>query len=99
MPVTVRFYLGIREVTGVKEITLDPEPRSVRELLLRLKEKFGEKFSELVLTPDSSNVRDNVVLMVNGHSIRLLKGLDTPLKSGDIVTSDVVEITETIGGG
>jgi len=97
MPVKVKMYSRLKTLTGSGEIYLEKPPETVRELLEYLTSRFGEKFRDAVYP--QGRLRDNLVIMVNGHSIKLLKGLDTPLKEEDEVYIDVIDILEIVGGG
>ena len=97
MPVKVKMYSRLKTLTGSGEIHLERPPETVRELLEYLTSRFGEKFRDAVYP--QGRLRDNLVIMVNGHSIKLLKGLDTPLKEEDEVYIDVIDILEIVGGG
>ncbi len=99
MVLTVKLYTRLREAAGVSEVTVDPTPKTVRELLEKLVSRFGERFEDLIYERETEGVRSSVAILVNGHSIKLLRGLDTPLKSGDIVVGETIDIIEVVGGG
>jgi len=99
MPVTVKFFTNFREATGLSQIDIEPTPKDVRSLLDELVKKFGQKLAGQLFEPKSCRLRDNVVILINGHSIKLLEGLGTSLKSGDLVTGDVAAILQVVGGG
>ena len=98
MPIIVKFFSNIREATGVKEVTM-LKAKDVKSLLDKLVEKFGPKFANILFKQRSSKLRRGVIVLLNGHSIRTLDGLNTPLQSGDVVITDVVAILQTVGGG
>lgn len=96
----MNFYSGaLRQAAGCESIQLSETPKTVGELLDLLAEKLGEKFRERVYDSREKALKTALVLLVNGHSIKMLKGLDTPLAAGDSVTFDTVEIVEIVGGG
>lgn len=97
MTVKVKLYSRLKSLTGSGEVYLEKVPETVKELLDMLTSKFGESFKEMVYP--GGRLRDNLLIMVNGHSIKLLKGLDTPLKEEDEVYIDVIDILEVVGGG
>ena len=41
----------------------------------------------------------SLILLVNGHSVKMLEGLNTPLLEKDAITIDSVDIMEIVGGG
>lgn len=95
----VKFYSRVRDLVGVDSVELENVPRTVAELIEALSEKFGEDVGGLFFERDGKTLRSNLVLLVNGHSVRLLKGLQTPLKEGDDVSVDIIDIIELFGGG
>lgn len=97
MVIKVKLYSRLKSLTGCGEVYLDEAPETVRELFNILTSRFGEKFREVVYP--GGRIRDDLLIMVNGHSIKLLKGLDTPLKEEDEVYIDVIDILEVVGGG
>ncbi|BAJ50386.1 molybdopterin converting factor, small subunit [Candidatus Caldarchaeum subterraneum] len=100
MALTVNFYSSyLRRAAGGETIRLEESPRTVRELLDLLAAKLGKSFEELVYDPRQKTLKRAIVLLVNGHSIKMLKGLDTPLHPDDNVSIDTVEVIEVVGGG
>jgi len=61
------------------------ETAKLFDLLLRLVERYGERFRVYVFDPSKPTVNQNVLLTVNDASFRRLQGLDTPLNNGDRV--------------
>ena len=99
MTIRVKLYSRLRDVSGVGEIELDKVPETVNELLSELSKRFGEKFEKIIYEERKKNVRDRVMILVNGHSIRLLKGLGTPLREDDSISIDTIDVMEIVGGG
>lgn len=93
----VKLLSNFKEIAGASQVIIE-NAKDVRSLLNELVEKFGHEF-ESRLFEEGSRLRSSVVILVNGHSIRLGQGLDTPLSAGDILTADSVAIFETVGGG
>ncbi len=81
MRVKVALASIYREAAGVKELDLDlPEGSTLRDLLLKLAELYGEPFTRL-MAEDGSIDRD-ALLVVNGMS---LKDAASKLKDGDFI--------------
>lgn len=99
MPVKVLLHSRIGDVAGQREMELDPPPCTVGDLVRELSRRFGRRFSQLIFKQDSSSLQDNVVILVNGHSIRMLQGMETPIAVGDRVSADTLDILEVVGGG
>ncbi|MCF8884420.1 MAG: MoaD family protein [Aigarchaeota archaeon] len=97
MGIKVRLYSRLREIVGKDEIILDQVPRNVGELIETISKTLGENFKKAVY--QEGRLRDNLVILVNGHSIKLLKGVETPLTENDNVSIDVIDLVEIIGGG
>jgi molybdopterin synthase sulfur carrier subunit len=47
--------------------------------------RLGDKLSARLFGPDSGAVVPYVRIMVNGHAIQFLQGMETPLREGDEV--------------
>ena len=77
----VSFHATIRDAAGIHEAEV--EAASVRELLGRLREMFGAQLFNLLV--DKGDLREDVVILINGKNILLSGGIDTPLSSGDDV--------------
>lgn len=57
----------------------------LRDLLLYLAERYGEKFEVYIFAPSKTDLKEDVPLNVNGVSSRQLQGLETELNNGDEV--------------
>lgn len=97
MAVRVRLYSRLRDAIGRDEIVLDHTPKNVGELIESITRMYGDRFRSAVY--QEGRLRDNLMILVNGHSIKLLKGLETPLSENDNVSIDVIDVIEIIGGG
>ena len=84
--ITVKPFAMLRDFLKTKEfmVELNGNP-IVKNLLEELFQRFGEKLREKIMDPVSNQVRHHWVILVNGHSIKSLQELDTPLKEGDEV--------------
>ena len=86
MKITLHTILGIKEVIGQRLSEIDLPPGStVEDFLTYMKERWGDKLSARLFDPDSGAVLPYVRIMVNGQTIQLLEGMQTPLKEGDEV--------------
>ncbi|RMH81167.1 MAG: MoaD/ThiS family protein [Acidobacteria bacterium] len=91
MPITVRVPTPLRRITnGQGEVQV--EARTVREAVEKLEEVYSG-FKERIID-EKGEVRRFVNLYLNDEDIRFLKGLDTELKEGDILS-----IVPAIAGG
>ncbi|HHV07514.1 MAG TPA: MoaD/ThiS family protein [Firmicutes bacterium] len=89
--VTVRFFAGIREITGQKETTVAAS--TLKDLLTNLAAKHGLRFQHEVYGPEG--VSDEAIILVNGrHLEHLPEGLET-----ELVPDDTVAIFPLVGGG
>lgn len=91
----VRFYATFRELIGRKEVEVHGV-KTVRELIDHLAEHYSPEIKKELL--ESPRVGPNKpvdgMILVNGHNILHLKGLDTELKE-----EDEVHIFPPAGGG
>jgi molybdopterin synthase sulfur carrier subunit len=94
MKVEVKFFTSLREITGKKvdEIQLE-STITVEELLIQLSKKYGREFREYLYN-EKGKVHRYLLILVNGKSTNVLRGLDTKLKEGDTIA-----ILPPVGGG
>ncbi|ASJ17142.1 molybdopterin synthase sulfur carrier subunit [Thermococcus chitonophagus] len=81
--VTVKVFATLIEIIGKR--ILEEEASTVKELLEKIYEKYPKVKEEL---------EEGYIILVNGHNIEHLQGLETPLKEGDTVS-----IFPPAGGG
>jgi len=91
----VKFYATFREMIGKKEIEVHGV-RTIRELIEYIAEKYSPEIKKQLLeTPRvGENKPIDGMILVNGHNVLHLKGLDTELKE-----DDVIHIFPPAGGG
>lgn len=99
MVIKVRLHGRAKEAAGLEELEVDKPVRTFRDLLEELTLILGENFGRHLFDPRKSSVASGVILLVNGHSIKMLEGLETQLVDKDTVTIDTVDILEIVGGG
>jgi molybdopterin synthase sulfur carrier subunit len=91
MAVTVRIPTALRRITqGQGEVKI--EAKTIGELIEKLEEEFPGIKERLV--EENGEIRKFVNFFVNDEDIRFLKGKDTELKDGDVVS-----IIPAIAGG
>ena len=89
--VKIIFHAMFKEITGTREINRELIGNtSLGEVLDNLTEEYGKDFNALV-DPKTGQVSVDMLVMVNGQSIRKL---DTQLKD-----QDVIMISVPVGGG
>lgn len=91
-------YLGlVRNVIGCQEEVVEVSPgATVRELLQRLAEKYGEPF-RLSVFKRNGDLRSTALICVNDCDIAQLHGFETKLESGEKI-SVVVGVYPPEGG-
>ena len=99
MPIRVKFHGRLRMAAGSDEIELPETVRNVGDLLEELIQRAGPEARQYVFDPGTKELSPSLIMLVNGHSIRMLEGLNTPLLEEDAVTIDSVDIMEIVGGG
>lgn len=89
--VRVLFHATFREAVGQREISEEIDPDStLKDLINKLARRYGEPFDGII-NSERGEVSREVVVMVNGKSVRKTNGV---LKDGDVVM-----ITVPFGGG
>jgi molybdopterin synthase sulfur carrier subunit len=87
MIVKVKGFLTIKKVMGESsELELEVDRATVRQVLLKVSDTYGEKLRDLIFLPETEDVRPENRVVVNGQHYRCLaNGLDTELSDGDSV--------------
>ena len=89
--VKILFHAMFKEITGVREINRELKGNTtLGEVLDNLAKEYGKDFNALV-DPKTGQVSVDMLVMLNGQSIRKL---DTQLKD-----QDVIMISVPVGGG
>jgi molybdopterin synthase sulfur carrier subunit len=92
--ITVKFIGNLRNFSGKSKIILKFEDTvSLREAVGKIVEKLP-KLRRALIDPEMEDPRPNVLIIVNGKEISVLKGLETVLKDGD----EVVFVPVSHGG-
>lgn len=82
LKVKVRTYGDLKRVLGVQFTLTLRDDAPLKELVSKLREKIGTKKGLL----DHNLLSPTLMVLVNGRNIHSLDGLDTCLRTGDIVT-------------
>jgi len=92
--VKVKFFTTLREIVGKREEQIEfSKAVTVKELLKKLSEKYGETFRDYIYDT-KGEVRSHLQFLINGKSTTTLQGFKTKLKKGDQVA-----ILPPVGGG
>lgn len=79
----IKFFAFFRDYTGTKETSAE-NCSTLKELLHKLCDRYGKRFSEKVFSGDK--LSDDVIILVNGRHIEHLQGLDTGLGNNDEIS-------------
>ena len=90
---TVKFFAYLREYTKCKIVDF-PYQEDVRKLTLALSETYGDRLREKLLTPDGTELGEEIIILVNGRHVEHLGGTHTKLSP-----TDVVSIFPVVAGG
>ena len=99
MPIHVKLHGRFRMASGSGEIELPDTVENVGDLLMELIRRLAPEVRQYIFDPGTKELSPSLVVLVNGHSIRMLEGTKTPLREKDDVTIDSVDIMEIVGGG
>jgi MoaD family protein len=92
--VTVRYFTTLRELAGNTEEKMEMEGgATLAGLIAKVASKYGEE-ARNYLYHEETRIDPSIYFMVNGVNAKLLSGLDTKLRDGDVVA-----IIPPIGGG
>jgi len=99
MPIRVKLHGRLRMAAGSDQIELPESVKNVGDVLDELVQRVGPTVRQYIFDPGTKELSPSLIMLVNGHSIRMLEGLNTPLLEKDVVTVDSVDIMEIVGGG
>lgn len=77
----VSFHATVRDAAGIPEADMDAD--DIAGLLLAIREKFGDRLYSLLAR--NSELREDVVILVNGQNINHSGGMKTRLRPEDDV--------------
>jgi MoaD family protein len=90
--VSLRIYAPLAQQSGAPgragSLTLEEEVgegEQVGSLLDRLADRYGERFREALFHAETGQIRQHLVVLVNGQSLASGQGLETELEDGDQV--------------
>ncbi len=87
MQVQVHYLGQISAVVKKREESVDVASRmTVYTLLKQLAEEHGNAFAREIFAEGRKEIREGIVVTVNGRAIGQLQGIDTRLVEGDLVT-------------
>jgi molybdopterin converting factor small subunit len=95
----VKLHGRFRMIARSEEIEVPDNVKNVGDLLEQLTRRLGSDIRSYLFETGSDELSPRVIVLVNGHSIRMLDGLKTPLAGQDTITIDSVDIMEVVGGG
>jgi len=99
MTIQVKLHGRLRIAAGTDQIELPGNVKNVGELLEEFLQKVGPKVRSYIFVPGTKELSPSLIMLVNGHSIRMLEGLNTSLLEKDAITIDSIDIMELVGGG
>lgn len=99
MPIRVKLHGRFKTFAGSDELELPETVTNIGGLLEEMTRKLGPEATRYVFDPGTKELSPNLIVLVNGHSVKMLEGLNTRLLGRDEVTIDSVEIMEIVGGG
>lgn len=94
----VRIYGHLKSLVNEPEIEIYDNVETLKDLLLKLKERFGETFYNALVDETSNNTRVGIILTINGIGVALEGGLNTKLKNDDGIYIDTIGPIPPEGG-
>lgn len=83
MKLKVKLFANFREVTKKKEVEVNVEGNTVRDVVSALMHDYPN-LEPLMLT--GQDIKPYVNILLNGKSVRDQEGLDSKVKEGDDIT-------------
>ncbi len=99
MSIRVKLHGRLRMAAGSDQIELPETVKNVGELLEEIIRRAGPEAERYIFDPGTKELSPSLIVLVNGHSVKMLEGLNTALLEKDTITIDSVDIMEIVGGG
>ena len=90
--VKIRFSSALRGITKTNEKILEVDNTTLRSVLDKLIEEFGNDFGRRLI--DKGEIRRFVNVYINGEDVRHLKGIDSEIRN-----NDEISILPAVSGG
>lgn len=90
--VKIRFSSALRGITKTNEKILDIDNTTLKSVLDKLAEEFGDDFRNRLV--DKGEIRRFINVYINGEDVRHLKGINS-----DVRNNDEISILPVSGGG
>ena len=87
MKIVVKSFLTLRKAMGGQpSLEIEAEELTIRQLLEKLCNRFGENLRNMIFDPEAQGEGQNIKILINGRHYRHMpEGLDNELKDGDEV--------------
>ena len=87
MKIKVQYLGPVRVVVNKREEEIELSLKAtIYELLRKLSDVYGKTFEREVFEDNGENVRDDLIVTVNGKVIKQLDGVRTKVNLGDVVS-------------
>lgn len=98
MKVKIRFFTTLRDLVGLSEEEINLEDDlTLADIIDFIAKKHGEEARNyLYRDGEIRKAGPSIYLLVNGRNSRLLKGLKTKIRDGDVI--DIIPISTVTGG-
>jgi len=83
--VHVKHYVIVRDLTGVREDTIELKEPTLERLINKLVEKYGYEFKRFIVN-SKGELQGGIIIAINNTDARWIGGLRAQLKNGDTVT-------------
>lgn len=86
MRVKVQYLGPVRVIANKREEEVEVSLKATMyELLRKLSGLYGKAFEREVFEDDGENIRDDLIVTINGTAVKQLEDMRTRLKLGDVV--------------
>jgi len=99
MAVRVKLHGRFRMIAGSAEVEIPANVKNIADLVEELARMLTPDIKRYIFDPGTKELNPSLIMLVNGHSVRMLEGLNTPLTERDDIIIDTVDIIEIVGGG
>jgi molybdopterin synthase sulfur carrier subunit len=90
--IKIRFSSALKGITNTNEKILEIDNTTLKSVLDKLIEEFGDDFGRRIL--EKGEIRRFVNVYINGEDVRYLKGINS-----DVGNNDEISILPAVSGG
>jgi len=87
MALEINFYSLLKLELNTSQIQIELDKKmTIKQLIEKLDKQYDNIFSEKLLTDSRSKIDRGTIILINGHNVLHLDGLNTEVEDGDEIS-------------